>query len=99
MNSYQFTNKAVEDLSNVWNFTFDTRSKMRADRYYSELVDTCVEMAGKPSLGRNYSGIIEALKGVKINRHVIYYRMIKEDQIEIERILHERMDTSWRIAG
>jgi len=98
MNRYQFTNKAVEDLSNVWNFTFDTWSKIRADKYYSDLVDTCVEMAGKPFLGRNYSNIIETVKGVKINRHIIFYRTIKDDLIEIERILHERMDTNWRVA-
>lgn len=98
MSSYQFTNKAVEDLSNIWNFIFDTRSKMQADKYYAELMDACVEMAGKPFLGRNYSGVVERLKGVKINRHIIFYRVIKEGVVEIERILHERMDTNWKTA-
>ncbi|MEM9546738.1 MAG: type II toxin-antitoxin system RelE/ParE family toxin [Bacteroidota bacterium] len=98
MNRYQFTNKAVEDLSNVWNFTFDTWSKTQADKYYSDLVDKCVEMAGKPFLGRNYSNITETVKGVKINRHIIFYRTINDDLIQIERILHERMDTCWRVA-
>ena len=96
MSRCQFTYKAVEDLSNVWNLTFDTRSKKDADRYYTELVDTCIEMAGKPFLGRNYSDILEAVKGVKINRYIIFYREVKEDAIQIERILHERMDTCWR---
>ena len=96
MSRCQFTYKAVEDLSNVWNLTFDTRSKRDADKYYAELVDTCIEMAGKPFLGRNYSDILEAVKGVKINRHIIFYRAVREDAIQIERILHERMDTCWR---
>ena len=96
MNRCQFTYKAVEDLSNVWNLTFDTRSKIHADKYYAELVDTCMEMAGKPFLGRNYSDILETVKGVKINRHIIFYREIREDSIQIERILHERMDVCWR---
>jgi len=98
MSRFQFTKKAIEDLSNVWNFIFDTRSKAQADQYYSELVDICVEMAARPFLGRNYSGVVETLKGVKINRHIIFYRKVKEDVIEIERILHERMDVHWRIG-
>lgn len=98
MSNYQFTNKAVEDLSNVWNYTFDTWSKVRADKYYSELVDTCIETSAKHFMGRSYSRLNENLKGIKINRYIIFYRVLKEDLIEIERILHERMDTHWRIT-
>lgn len=98
MNRYQFTNKAVEDLSTVWNCAFDIWSKIRADEYYAELVDKCVNMVGEPNLGRSYSGIISAVKGVKINKHIIFYRVINKDLIEIERIIHERLDLRSRMG-
>lgn len=34
MNSYVLTNKAVEDLSSIWNYTAEEWSEVQADRYY-----------------------------------------------------------------
>lgn len=33
MASYVLTNKAVEDLSSIWEYTFDTWSERQADKY------------------------------------------------------------------
>lgn len=38
MAKYRFTNKAVEDLASIWNYTFDNWSERQADLYYEMLI-------------------------------------------------------------
>ncbi|TZF85010.1 type II toxin-antitoxin system RelE/ParE family toxin [Pedobacter sp. BS3] len=97
MAKYRFTNKAVEDLSDIWNYTFETWSETQADRYYNVLISFCKAIAGNPSLGKNYEEITPSLFGFRANKHIIFYRIIAEDEVEIVRILHERMDLKNRI--
>lgn len=98
MAKYRFTNKAVEDLSNIWNYTFDSWSENQADLYYEMLIDFCQEIAENPKmLGKNYEEIAEQLYGFRANKHVIFYRIISEEEIEVVRILHGSMDLKNRI--
>lgn len=39
MAKLRFTNKAVEDLTSIWNYTFKTWSERQADEYYVWLVE------------------------------------------------------------
>jgi toxin ParE1/3/4 len=99
MVSYKFTNKAVDDLTNIWNYTVSKWSENQADIYYEMLIETCEKAAKEPDLGRDYSNIVEFLLGIKSGRHVIFYQKIAEGQIEIIRILHEQMDIKNRLKG
>lgn len=92
MAKYYLTNKAVEDLTEIWDYTFEQWSEQQADKYYQMLLDNCQEIANNPNLGKNYDGITSNLLGLKANRHIIFYREIKKNEIEITRILHGRMD-------
>ena len=51
MPKYKLTNKAVEDLSGIWDYTFDIWSEKQADKYYQMLVDHFVEIADNPTVG------------------------------------------------
>jgi toxin ParE1/3/4 len=95
MAKYKLTNKAVDDLTGIWNFTFDKWSENQADKYYLMLLENCNEC--NPELGKNYSGVIENLLGFKAGRHILFYRKIVESDVEITRILHEHMDLKNRI--
>ena len=97
MANYELTNKAVEDLSKIWNYTIEVWSEKQADKYYEMLISTCQEIADTPNLGKNYSGITQNLLGIKTSRHIIFYRTINDNSVEITRILHERMDLKKRI--
>tara|TARA_R110002049_G_scaffold307940_1_gene510293 strand:- start:999 stop:1298 length:300 start_codon:yes stop_codon:yes gene_type:complete len=97
MSEYKLTNKAVADLSKIWEYTFEVWSEKQADKYYDELISNCEEIAENPDLGKNYKGISKQLLGMKSNRHIIFYRTFSKDYIEITRILHERMDLKKRI--
>ena len=92
MAKYKLTTKAVDDLTRIWNYTFDKWSENQADKYYFMLLDNCNEVACNPELGKNYSEVTENLLGFKAGRHIIFYRKIEENEVEIARILHEQMD-------
>ncbi|HET8861375.1 type II toxin-antitoxin system RelE/ParE family toxin [Marivirga sp.] len=98
MSEYRLTNKAVEDLNAIWVYTFDNWSEEQADKYYHVLLGFCQNIADKPDLGKNYEGIRPDLFGLVVNRHIIFYRKITTDLIEITRILHSRMDLKNRIT-
>lgn len=97
MAKYRFTNKAVEDLSNIWNYTLETWSERQADLYYHMLIEFCQSIADNPNLGKNYEEISESLYGFIANKHIIFYQIISQDEIEIIRILHGSMDLKNRI--
>ena len=98
MAEYKLTNKAVEDLSKIWDYTFEVWSEKQADKYYDGIISNCQEIADNPDLGKFYEGISKQLLGIKSNRHIIFYRTINENFVEITRILHERMDLKKRIS-
>ena len=97
MAKYILTNKAVEDLSKIWNYTFDFWSERQADIYYQMLLENCREIAEKPDIGKNCEGIVNLLFGLRAGRHLIFYRKINANEVEITRILHEQMDLKNRI--
>lgn len=94
-----FSNKAVEDLTNIWNHMVETWSEAQVDKYYTTLVDTCREIADTPRpLGREYTEIRSGLFEYRTGRHIVFYRSAADDTVEIVRILHERMDLKHRIG-
>lgn len=77
--------------------TLNKWSEEQADRYYHMLIENCKEVASNPDLGKNYSGVVENLLGFKAGRHIIFYRKIENNEVEITRILHEQMDLEYRV--
>ena len=86
MAQFKLTNKAVEDLSNIWNHTFEVWSEKQADKYYNGLISDCQEISENLHLGKNYEGISKQLLGMKANRHIIFYRTLNKNYVEITRI-------------
>ena len=99
MTKYYLTNKAVEDLTNIWNYTFDTWSERQADIYYNMLIESCQKIAENPLLyGLKYDEITEGLRGYRANKHIIFYQILQDDKILVIRILHQRMDLKRRMV-
>src|SRR5687768_15599140 len=97
MAKYTLTNKAVEDLSNIWNYTYEVWSEEQADKYYLMIIDCCDLLSKQPEKGKNYDEIHQGLLGMKVGKHVIFYQTCKLGEIEVIRILHERMDLKNRL--
>lgn len=92
MAKYNLTNKAVQDLSNIWDHTFEQWSEQQADLYYEILTSSFEEIAKNPSIGKTYDEVTENLLGLKIKKHIVFYRELSNSNIEITRILHGRID-------
>jgi toxin ParE1/3/4 len=97
MVNYSLSNKAVEDLSNIWNYSYDTWGERQADKYYELLLASCQELAIKKVAGKHYPEIGEGIFGFGMGLHIIFYREIKKGKIEVVRILHSGMDLKMRI--
>ena len=97
MAKYRFTNKAVEDLSDIWDYTLETWPERQADLYYEMLIGFCEDIVEHPELGKHYDEITEELYGFRANSHVIFYRRVSQDEIKVIRILHGSMDLKNRM--
>jgi len=97
MGNYKLTKKAVQDLKQIWNYTFDNWSERQADKYYREIIKHCLKVASNPISGKQYENLLSGLRGSKVNKHIVFYRPLIKNEIEVERILHERMDLKTRL--
>ena len=84
--------EAIDDLNDIWDYTFEKWSETQADKYYAAIKLTCNGIAEDPSIGREYDGISRNLLGIKSGKHIIFYQIVYIDEIEVIRILHEQMD-------
>ena len=92
MKQDHLTNKAIEDLNEIWIYTVDNWSEKQADVYYRDLIEAIQEIAKHPKyLDRNYDEILVGLYCHKCNKHLIFYHLV-DNEVEVIRILHQKMD-------
>lgn len=92
MAKYHLTKKALQDLSEIWDYMYDEWSEKQADKYYRLLMSSCQEVANHPNFGKHCDLVEKGLLGFKSNHRIIFFRIIAKSKIEVTRILHERMD-------
>ncbi|SHF24500.1 toxin ParE1/3/4 [Mariniphaga anaerophila] len=92
MANYYLTNKAVDDLTQIWDYTYQKWPERQADKYYKELLRACKKIVTNSELGKKHVKIYPDLFGLPINRHIIFFRRIDPDFVEITRILHDQID-------
>lgn len=92
MSKYHFTRRAVNDLTEIWDFTVKEWSPNQAEKYYKLLMASCEDLANNPKLGKSFEIVTINLLGYKCGEHIIFYREILKNEIEIIRILHAMMD-------
>jgi toxin ParE1/3/4 len=90
--------KAIEDLNSIWDYTFEKWSELQADKYYETIKFACKEIGRNPNLGKGYTAISKHLLGLKSGKHIIFYNIISDTEIEVIRILHQRMDLKNRLT-
>ena len=89
--------EAIVDLTDIWNYTLRRWSESQADKYYKAVKFACQEIGENPNIGKSYPEISKHLLGLKSGNHILFYHLISETEIEIIRILHERMDLKNRM--
>jgi toxin ParE1/3/4 len=89
--TFRVSAAALEDLQSVDDYTVRTWGVDQADRYLAMLWNTFEQIARKPARWRLRPELHAECRICFSGRHAILYR-IKEDRIEIGRVLHEAMD-------
>jgi len=89
--------EAIDDLNDIWAYTFEEWSEKQADKYYIALEFACTQIGKNPDLGKEYGEISKNLFGLRTGKHIIFYQVISKDRIEVVRILHEQMDLKNRL--
>jgi toxin ParE1/3/4 len=97
MANYFLTNKAVEDLSQIWNYTGEAWSERQADKYYELLINSFQEISKNPGTGKIYREIGNEIRGVQVGKHIVFYRLTGAVKVEIIRMLHQQMDLKNRM--
>ncbi len=99
MAKYILTKKAVSDLSDIWNYTFNHWTEKQADEYYRMLIEHFKLIADNPDIGKKYDVVRKELRGLIAGKHIIFYKKssLSDVNIEIIRILHGRVDLKNRL--
>jgi len=87
-----FTNKAVSDLGEIWNYTAELWSIEQANSYYNLVLESCNKLLVNPKIGKDYKTIRKCLRGFISKKHIIFYLINKDLNINVVRILHQKMD-------
>lgn len=95
---YIISQEASRDIENIWLYTFENWSSEQADRYFNLILDEIEYLAEKPKSGKNYEHLRKGYFRSKVKSHFIFYKINqRKEQIEIIRILHQRMDVESRL--
>ncbi|MBL1281219.1 MAG: type II toxin-antitoxin system RelE/ParE family toxin [Fluviicola sp.] len=89
---YRISKQAIEDLNNIWIYTFHKWSKDQADRYYNLMIEDIEFISGNFMIGKSLEQTRKNYRVTKIKSHLIFYRKIDAEIVEVVRILHQRMD-------
>ena len=97
MAEYIISEKALEDLKNIWIYTAENWSVEQANRYYNLIVDEIEYVSENFEIAKNFENIRKNYKYSKVKSHLVFYKKTLNSEMEVVRILHERMDIKNRI--
>jgi toxin ParE1/3/4 len=98
MQGFVLTRLAKDDLNAIGRYTQETWGREQRNRYLTMLDEKFHDLAADPMKGRDCSDIREGYRKHEAGKHIIFYRQIENDLIEIVRILHGRMDSPTRLS-
>lgn len=96
-NKYRISKQAIIDLNDIWTYTLHRWSKEQADRYYNLIITEIEFITNNFMTGKSAEQFRNNYRVAKVKSHLIYYRKVNNDIVEIVRILHERMDIKTRL--
>jgi toxin ParE1/3/4 len=96
---YKLSVKALEDIESIWLYTFENWSLEQADRYLNLIFDEIEYLCDYPNSGKDFSHVRKNYHCAKVKSHLIFYRLNeKQSEIEVIRVLHQRMDIENRLS-
>jgi len=98
MSEYIISEKAIDDINKIWVFTAENWSVEQADRYYNLILDEIEFIAQNFEMARDFGSIRKSYRSSKVKSHLIFFKKNKFNEIEVIRVLHERMDIERRLS-
>ena len=92
INKYRISQQAINDLNDIWVYTLHKWSKEQADRYYNLIIEEIEFIADNFMIGKSVEQTRKDYRVTKIKSHLIFYRKIENEIVEVVRILNQRMD-------
>jgi toxin ParE1/3/4 len=87
-----FRRKASVDIDDIWKYTAGHWDIDQADQYIQRIVETCRKLAQGSLHGRDLAYIRPGYLSYPVQSHTLIYLLPRIGQIEVVRILHQRMD-------
>lgn len=88
---YELSEEADTDLVEVYDYTVENFGEDQAVYYLNGIDELCEHLCLNLETGRTRNEIIEGLRSLSFENHILFYRILK-DRIRIVRVLHERRD-------
>ena len=98
MSAFIISEKALEDINNIWIYTAENWSVEQADRYYTLIMDEIEYIVRNFDMARDFGKIRKSYRYSKVKSHLIFFKKDSTNEIEVVRVLHERMDIESRLA-
>ena len=96
--NYKISKLAESDLENIWLYTFEEWSLEQADYYYDLIMDEIEYIAENPKTGKDFNEVRKGYFRSRVKSHFISYKInLKEEKVEIIRILYQQMDIDLHI--
>jgi toxin ParE1/3/4 len=89
--------KANQDIENIWLYTYENWSIEQADRYYNLIFDEIEFIAKYFESGKSVDYIKKGYRASLVKSHIIFYKKSKSSNVEIIRVLHQKMGIENRI--
>ena len=98
MSNYIISEKALEDINKIWVFTAENWSVEQANRYYNLIIDEIEYIAQNFEMASDFGSIRKSYRFSKVKSHLLFFKKNKLNEIEVIRVLHEKMDIENRLA-
>lgn len=95
--AYRISEKAINDLDEIWLYTLETWSQTQADRYYKLLIEEMEYISKHFENGKSAEHIQKDYRVSKVKSHLIFYKKGVDGITEIIRVLHQQMDIESRL--
>lgn len=96
MSRFVLSSKAKFDLSEISKYTYKTWGGRQFDKYVRNLHEVFEGLASGMLKGQIYD-FKKGYKKYYVGKHIIFYRDLSADTIQIVRILHQAMDVALHI--
>ena len=88
---------ARNDLKGIAKYTEKTWSREQRNNYLAELDQAFHRLAENTELGKACDHIRPGYRVFPVGSHLIFYKLGTEETVDIIRVLHKRMNVSYRL--